>query len=170
MSPEPEKIRLGVSSCLLGHAVRYDGGHKLNAVVVDLLGPSVEWVPVCPEVELGLGIPRPPIQLTGSTRAPRLLVTTTGEDLTERMQRWAARRIDELRALGLHGYVLKSRSPSCGLDDVPVQGAERPGRGAFAAVLVEALPGLAIEDEVRLADPVVRARFLERARAAARAR
>ena len=146
--------------------MRYDGGHKRNAVVVDLLDPSVEWVPVCPEVELGLGVPRPPIRLIGD--GPRLVVETTGEDLSERMQRWARRRVAELRALDLHGYVLKSRSPSCGLDDVPVQGAERPGRGAFAAVLVEAFPRLAVEDEVRLADPVVRARFMERALAAAR--
>jgi len=86
------------------------------------------------------------------------------------MQRWARRRVAELRALDLHGYVLKSRPPSCGLDDVPVNGARHPSRGTFAAVLVEALPGLAIEDEARLADPAVRARFLARARAAARGR
>jgi len=169
MRREPEKIRLGVSSCLLGHAVRYDGGHKWSPVV-DLLGPLVEWIAVCPEVELGLGVPRPPIRLSGDAATPRLIVAATGEDLTERMRQWALERVAALRALGLHGYVLKSRSPSCGLHDADVEGVVGAAPGAFTAVLAQALPGLAIEDEVRLADPLVRAAFVERARAAARPR
>ena len=169
MSRQPEKIRLGVSSCLLGHAVRHDGGHKWSPVV-DLLDPFVEWIAVCPEVELGLGVPRPPIQLSGDPAAPRLVVAATGQDLTERMRQWALRRVAALRELGLHGYVLKSRSPSCGLHDAAVGGVVGATPGSFAAVLAEAVPELPIEDEVRLADPVVRAAFVERARAAARPR
>src|SRR5215467_515479 len=141
---EAQKIRLGVSACLLGDVVRYDGGHKRDAFLVDTLGPFVEWVPVCPEVELGLGVPRPAIRLVGSAVTPSLVVDTTGEDLTVRMQRFAGRRVAELGALGLHGYVLKRGSPSCGLLRVRVyrdNGRPEPvGRGLFAAVLTDALP------------------------------
>ena len=90
---EPQKIRLGVSACLLGQEVRYDGGHKRDTFLTDTLGPFVEWVPVCPEVEIDLGVPRPPIRLVGDAAAPRLVVEKTGEDLTTRMQRWASGRI-----------------------------------------------------------------------------
>src|SRR5262247_3741278 len=100
---EPQKIRLGVSACLLGHEVRYDGGHKRDAFLTDILGPFVEWVPVCPEMEIGLGVPRPPIRLVGDPAAPKLVVEKTGEDLTVRMRHWASGRLDELAALGLHG-------------------------------------------------------------------
>ncbi len=94
---EPEKIRLGVSACLLGDEVRYDGGHKRDAFLVDTLGAFVEWVPVCPEVEIGLGVPRPPIRLVGDdANAPRLVVERSGEDLTGRLQRWAAGRVEEI--------------------------------------------------------------------------
>jgi uncharacterized protein YbgA (DUF1722 family)/uncharacterized protein YbbK (DUF523 family) len=169
---EPERIRLGVSACLLGDAVRYDGGHKRDAFLTDTLGPFVEWVPVCPEVELGLGVPRPPIRLVGDAGAPRLVVEKTGEDLTARMQRWARRRVAELSALGLHGYVLKKASPSCGLLRVRVHDeAGRPGavgRGLFAAALTGALPGLPVEEEGRLADAGLRENFIERVFAAAR--
>jgi uncharacterized protein YbgA (DUF1722 family)/uncharacterized protein YbbK (DUF523 family) len=169
---EPEKIRLGVSACLLGEEVRYDGGHKRDAFLTDTLGPFVEWVPVCPEVELGLGIPRPPIRLVGDPGAPRLVVENTGEDLTGRMRQWARRRVTELAALGLHGYVLKKASPSCGLLRVRVYDeAGRPGavgRGLFAAALTEALPTLPVEEEGRLTDAGLRENFIERVFAAGR--
>jgi uncharacterized protein YbgA (DUF1722 family)/uncharacterized protein YbbK (DUF523 family) len=169
---EPEKIRLGVSACLLGESVRYDGGHKRDAFLTDTLGPFVTWVPVCPEVEIGLGVPRPPIRLTGRAEAPRLVVEKTGEDLTARMRRWAAGRVRELAALGLHGYVLKRASPSCGLFRVRVYDDDgRPGavgRGLYAAALSEALPLLPIEEEGRLADAGIREAFIERVFAAAR--
>jgi len=170
---EPDRIRLGVSACLLGDAVRYDGGHKRDAFLVDTLGPFVEWVPVCPEVEVGLGVPRPPIRLVGDDpSAPRLVVERGGEDLTVRMRRWAAGRIAELRGLALHGYVLKRASPSCGLIGVRVYGADgkpgRVGRGLYAAALVEALPLLPVEEEGRLNDSAIRESFIERVFAAAR--
>jgi len=169
---EPQKIRLGVSACLLGQSVRYDGGHKRDAFLVDTLGPFVEWVPVCPEMEIGLGVPRPPIRLVGDPRAPRLLVESTGEDLTARMQRWARARLGALQALGLHGYVLKRGSPSCGLFRVPVYGEDgvrgRAGQGRFAAALTDALPQLPVEEEGRLADAGIRESFIERVFATAR--
>ena len=141
---EPQKIRLGASACLLGEAVRYDGGHKRDAFLTVTLGPFVEWVPVCPEVETGLGVPRSPIRLVGDPRAPRLVVEKTGEDLTARMERWARGRIAALNALGLHGYVLKRGSPSCGLFRVRVYDGEgvphANGTGAYARALTERLP------------------------------
>jgi uncharacterized protein YbgA (DUF1722 family)/uncharacterized protein YbbK (DUF523 family) len=169
---EPEKIRLGVSACLLGEAVRYDGGHKRDAFLVDTLGPFVEWVPVCPEVEMGLGVPRPSIRLVGKAAHPRLVVETTGEDLTARMQRWASRRVAALRELGLHGYVLKRSSPSCGLLRVRVYADNgqpgQVGRGLFAAALTTAMPTLPVEEEGRLCDAGLRENFIERVFAAAR--
>ena len=169
---EPQKIRLGVSSCLLGEEVRYDGGHRRDAFLTDVLGPFVEWVPVCPEVEIGLGVPRPPIRLVGDPTAPRLQVEKTGEDLTSRMRRWASGRLGELAALGLHGYVLKRGSPSCGLVRVRVYGEDgspgRVGRGLFAAALTDALPLLPVEEEGRLTDAGIRESFIERVFAAAR--
>lgn len=172
--PEPahRNIRLGVSACLLGQEVRYDGGHKRDPFLTETLGPLVEWVPVCPEVEIGLTIPRDPIRLVGDARAPRLVMEKTGEDLTERMRRYARAKAAELAAFGLHGYVLKRASPSCGLTGVPVYGEDGAGsrddgRGLFAAALADRLPGLPIEEEGRLADPAIRASFIERVLAAA---
>jgi uncharacterized protein YbbK (DUF523 family) len=169
MKIEPEKPRVGISACLLGERVRWDGGHKLEASLVDTLGAIVEWVPLCPEVEIGLGVPRPPIRLAGSTRAPRLVVEATGQDLTKRMRRYAEDRLRALDRLGLDGYVLKSRSPTCGLRAVPVD-RDRTGRGLFAAALVGRLRRLPVEEECRLADPAVRHHFLERVLARARRR
>jgi uncharacterized protein YbgA (DUF1722 family)/uncharacterized protein YbbK (DUF523 family) len=170
---EPQPIRIGASSCLLGEPVRYDGGHKRDAFLTDVLGPYVEWVPVCPEVEIGLGVPRPAIRLVGDPAAPRLVAERSGEDLTACMRRFAERRARELAHLGLDGYVLKRASPSCGLFRVRVhpEGGGTPrmdGRGLYAAALVEALPLLPVEEEGRLADAGIRESFIERVFAAAR--
>jgi uncharacterized protein YbgA (DUF1722 family)/uncharacterized protein YbbK (DUF523 family) len=169
---EPEKIRLGVSACLLGERVRYDGGHKRDAFLVDTLGPLVEWVPVCPEIEIGLGVPRPALRLVGEGPAPRLLVEETGEDLTTRMRRFAEARVAALAELQLDGYVLKRASPSCGLVRVRVYGVDgapgRVGRGLFADTLVRRLPLLPVEEEGRLTDPAIRENFIERVFALAR--
>jgi uncharacterized protein YbgA (DUF1722 family)/uncharacterized protein YbbK (DUF523 family) len=167
-----DQIRLGVSSCLLGEAVRYDGGHKHDRFLTDVLGRYVEWVPVCPEVEIGLGIPRDTLRLVGSPAAPRLVQEKTGEDLTATMQRYAEDRVRALAALDLDGYVLKRASPSCGLFRVRVYRDNgipaADGRGLFAAALTTALPALPVEEEGRLADPVIRENFIERVFLAAR--
>jgi len=160
-------IRLGVSSCLLGEEVRYDGGHKRDAFLVDELGRWIEWVPVCPEVELGMGIPRPTVRLvdTGEEH-PRMLSPDTGADFTESMNRFARERVAALRESELDGYVLKKNSPSCGMARVKVWGFSGPKRkdgvGLFARALLEAWPWLPIEEEGRLTDPVLRENFVER--------
>jgi uncharacterized protein YbbK (DUF523 family) len=165
------KPRVGVSACLLGEAVRWDGAHKRDAFLVDVLGPSVDWITVCPEVELGLGVPRPPIRLEGDPSAPRLVVPATGMDLTARMSEFAAARLEELAHLDLDGYVLKAGSPSCGPASVPVHGStDALAAGVFAAALSKRFPDLAVADEAALADPLSRERFVARVRASARLR
>lgn len=154
---ETRTLRVGISACLLGERVRWDGGHKRDAFLTDVLGKHVEWVAVCPEVELGLGVPRPPIDLVDADGGTRLVVSTSGEDLTQRMHAYAAWRAKGLASLDLDGYVLKSKSPSCGQD-----------RGLFARALAEAMPQLPMEEESRLARASVREHFAERLLAAAR--
>jgi uncharacterized protein YbgA (DUF1722 family)/uncharacterized protein YbbK (DUF523 family) len=154
---ETRALRVGISSCLLGERVRYDGGHKRDTFLTDVLGKHVEWVAVCPEVELGLGVPRPSMDLVEVAGATRLIVGTTGADLTDAMRAYAAWRAKGLASLELDGYVLKSTSPSCGRE-----------RGLFAHALAEAMPDLPMEEESRLARASVRAHFVERLLAAAR--
>jgi uncharacterized protein YbgA (DUF1722 family)/uncharacterized protein YbbK (DUF523 family) len=159
-------IRLGVSSCLLGKAVRYDGGHKRDQFVTDLLGPFVEWVPVCPEIEVGMGTPRPALRLVRKGEDVRMVEINSGRDHTRAMQRYAARRTRALRGLALCGYVLKKDSPSCGMARVKVydeKGApKKDGHGLFASQLMGAFPNLPIEDEGRLNDAKLRENFIER--------
>ncbi len=161
-------VRVGVSACLLGERVRWDGDHKLDRWVAEVLGGSVELVPVCPEMEIGLGAPRPPIRLEdGGPGGARLVEPSSGRDLTRRMERFAAGRLRALARAGLDGFVLKAKSPSCGIGSVKVHrpGGGRPrraGRGVFAAALLRRLPSLPVEDEERLRDPRVREEFLAR--------
>lgn len=159
-------LRIGVSVCLIGREVRYDGGHKLDRSLADELGWCVEWIPVCPEVEIGLGVPRPPIRLerakaegAGGAGAT-VLVSETGDDLTAAMLEYAERRVGEL-AGEVDGFILKQGSPSCGLEGVR-RGAFALGRGAFANVLVERCPLLPVEDEGRLEDAGRRESFFVR--------
>ena len=161
------KPRVGVSSCLLGQAVRYDGGHKRAPALIDTLDALVEWIPVCPEIEIGLGVPRPPIDLQQSPDGRRLIIPSSGRDLTDAMIGYARAKVAELVSAGISGYVLKSKSPSCGLGSARVidEAAEvisRDGTGLFAAVLRETLPGLPVEEETALANPAVLQSFIER--------
>ncbi len=155
-------LRIGVSSCLLGQEVRWDGGHKLAPFLIEGLGRTVEWVPVCPEVEVGMGIPRPTLRLARRGGQLRLLESGSDRDHTRAMRAYAPGRIAQLTALELCGFVLKSGSPSCGLAGVEVHGGQ-DGRGLFADQLLRAAPELPVEEEGRLVDRVVRERFLERA-------
>lgn len=160
-------VRVGVSSCLLGQEVRYDGRHKHEPYLTGVLGDRVRFVPVCPELDIGLGVPREPIHLLAGPGDVRLVGVDSGEDHTAAMRVYGGRRVDELRRAGLDGYVLKSRSPSCGLDDVPVRDAVSGevvdhDRGRFAAVLVDRIPDLPVTGEDRLAVADERDRFLER--------
>jgi uncharacterized protein YbgA (DUF1722 family)/uncharacterized protein YbbK (DUF523 family) len=151
---------------LLGEHVRFDGGHKRDAFLVETFGRYVEWVPVCPEVEAGLGVPRESMHLQRiGGHGVRLITTKTGIDHTAAMRGYAARRIDALRAQDLCGYVLKKNSPSCGMERVKIYGSSGPvasGRGMFAEALLEAFPYLPIEEEGRLCDPRLRDNFVER--------
>jgi len=160
-------IRIGVSSCLLGENVRFDGGHKHDRFLTGVLGPFVEFVPVCPEVELGLGTPRETLRLERRDGEVRLVTPKSGVDQTEAMRRWAERRARELEGLDLCGYVLKKDSPSCGMERVKVYGSRggapsRDGIGLFAEALMRRLPDLPVEEEGRLSDPRLRENFIER--------
>jgi uncharacterized protein YbgA (DUF1722 family)/uncharacterized protein YbbK (DUF523 family) len=159
-------LRLGVSSCLLGEHVRYDGGHKRDPFLVGTLGRFVEWVPVCPEVEMGLAVPRQAMRLVGDPDEPRLVTSKTGQDYTEAMQAWAQRRVEELAGLDLHGYVCKKDSPSSGLYRVRVYGKQgmpsRTGTGMFPRALMARLPLLPLEEEGRLEDVRLRENFIDR--------
>ncbi|MCK9420305.1 MAG: DUF523 and DUF1722 domain-containing protein [Nitrospirae bacterium] len=161
-----EKIKLGISSCLLGNPVRYDGGHKLDHFLSDTLGQYVEWVPVCPEVECGLPIPREAMHLVGDPEKPRLITILTNVDHSARMKIWAKKKVAELEKTGLCGFVFKSRSPSSGMRGVKIYTeAGIPnaiGSGLFAKAFMEKFPLLPVEDEGRLHDPGIRENFIER--------
>lgn len=164
--PGSAPIRVGISSCLLGEEVRWDGGHKHDRFLTGTFGRFVEWVPVCPEVEVGMGTPREPIRLVRDGEDVRLVGSRSGEDHTTSMRRWAERRVRGLAKLDLCGYVLKRDSPSCGMERVRVFSEKgmptRDGRGVFAQSLLERLPMLPVEEEGRLNDPPLRENFIER--------
>lgn len=162
----PSLIRVGISACLLGRKVRYDGGHKHSRYITDLLGDHFRFVPVCPELEVGMGVPRDTLHLQGEPEAPRMLVTKTGEDWTDRMNRWSAGKLRKMEKLDLCGFLLKKDSPSCGMERVKVKTDKgmpvRKGQGLFAAALMKAHPHLPMEEEGRLNDSVLRENFIER--------
>lgn len=159
-------ILVGVSACLLGQRVRWDGGHKSDSFLTGMLGRYVEWVSVCPEVEVGLPVPRDTLRLVRRGQEVRLVMPRSGDDHTEAMRAYAARKARALAARDLCGFVLKKDSPSCGLARVRVYGESgvpsRDGRGLFAEELVRQLPHLPIEEEGRLVDRRLRENFVER--------
>lgn len=159
-------IRIGVSMCLLGEKVRHDGGHKRDDYLTDTLAGFFEWVPVCPEVELGMGTPREAIRLVQRNGEVRLLGRQSGADHTEAMRSFARRRVEQLASQNLSGYVLKKDSPSCGLERVRLHQEDgrvtRSGRGLFAVTLADRLGNLPIEEEGRLRDPRLRENWIER--------
>ena len=159
-------IRIGISRCLLGDEVRFDGGHKLDSFLADTLSRYVEWVPVCPEIEVGLGTPREAMRLVGDVGSTRLVTITTGVDHTQAMEHFSRRRVRELETLDLSGYVFKKDSPSCGLERVRIYNQHgmptRTGTGLFARAFTEHFPLLPVEEEGRLNDPILRENFIER--------
>jgi uncharacterized protein YbgA (DUF1722 family)/uncharacterized protein YbbK (DUF523 family) len=156
-------LRIGVSACLAGAAVRFDGGHRRDRFVLEDLGGFAELVQACPEVGIGPGTPRETLRLERGEAGTRVVAPRSGADHTEALRRWSEARIEALRALRLSGYVLKKGSPSCGMERVRVYGAAaRDGVGVFASVLREGLPLLPIEEEGRLNDPGLRDHFLVR--------
>src|SRR5688500_9175647 len=158
-----ELIRIGISACLTGQHVRYNGAHKKDETVLDALRARFELVPVCPEVEMGLGVPREPMDLFRTPAGVRLITVNSRIDHTDGMHAFATRRLDELAKEDLSGFVLKSQSPSCGLH----VGAH-DDQGLFAAALVARFPQLPVTEEAALANPDGLRRFVERAEAYSR--
>ncbi len=162
----PDKIPIGISTCLLGENVRYNGGNALDRFLRDTLGRYVHYVPVCPEVECGMGVPRETLRLTGNPQKPRLMTTKTNIDHTQRMEAWAYRRVAALQAEDICGFIFKSDSPSSGMERVKVyddKGMPRKiGVGIFARIFMEYFPLTPVEEDGRLHDPLLRENFIER--------
>jgi uncharacterized protein YbgA (DUF1722 family)/uncharacterized protein YbbK (DUF523 family) len=161
-----EKIKIGISTCLLGENVRYDGGHKHDHYLTETLGKYVEWVPVCPEVEYGLPVPREAMHLAGDPEAPRLVTIRTGIDHTEGMLKWAAKKLKDIERDDLCGFIFKSKSPSSGYKGVKVYSSSgmsrKAGTGIFAGAFIKHFPVIPVEDDGRLHDPQLRENFVER--------
>jgi len=161
-----ERIKLGISSCLLGENVRYDGGHRLDPFLAHTLGQYVEYVPVCPEAECGFGVPREPMHLEGDPDSPRLVTVRTKQDMTDRLVKWAQKRVAQLEKEDFCGFIFKSASPSSGMERVRVYNERgvpvKKGVGIFARIFIEHFPLLPVEDEGRLHDPKLRDNFIER--------
>lgn len=155
-----------MSSCLLGQEVRYDGGHKRDRFIVDTLGQYFEFVPICPEMALGLGVPRQPIRLQGSKKSIRVVgVDDPSIEVTQKLSDYAMKILDTHKDLS--AYIFKSKSPSCGIERVkiynPKTGIPNPdGTGQYAKMFIDHWPELPVEEEGRLNDPILRENFLER--------
>jgi uncharacterized protein YbgA (DUF1722 family)/uncharacterized protein YbbK (DUF523 family) len=171
LQSDHDEVRIGVSACLLGDKVRYDGGHKKNDFLTGMLGNFVTWVPICPEVEVGLGVPRPALRLIEKDGEVRLVEKPPGRgeygaDHTVAMREWARRKLRLIARMNLSGYIFKKDSPSCGMEHVRLYGKDRMprriGRGLFADALITAYPNLPVEEEGRLTDPHLRENFIER--------
>jgi uncharacterized protein YbbK (DUF523 family) len=160
------KIRIGISTCLLGENVRYNGGHSLDRFLRDTLGKYVEYMPVCPEVECGFGIPRETFRLIGDPKQPRLVTSHTGVDHTDRMEVLARKRVVGLENDDLCGFIFKSDSPSSGMERVKVYNdkgvPQKIGVGVFARVFMEHFPLIPVEEDGRLHDPILRENFIDR--------
>jgi len=160
-----EKIKIGIASCLLGNPVRWNGGHKRDRFIVNTLGQHIDFVPVCPESECGLGIPRETMHLAGDPAAPRLVTTKTGVDKTAQMQRWAKKRLKELDGEALCGYIFKTKLPSNGMRKLKVFATREQifynGVGIYARMVMDRYPNLPVIDDGMLHDPGLRANFIE---------
>lgn len=161
-----EKIRIGISSCLLGEHVRYDGGHKHDRYITDTLGKYFLWTPVCPEVEYGLPVPREAMHLTGNPQNPRLVTVRTGTDHTDGMHKWSEAKLKQLEKEDLCGFIFKSRSPSSGIGGVTIYSETgtpgRKGAGIFGGAFVRKFPLIPAIDDGRLHDPGLRENFIEK--------
>ncbi|MBI4843463.1 MAG: DUF523 domain-containing protein [Nitrospirae bacterium] len=161
-----KRIKLGISSCLLGENVRYDGGHKRDNYLADMLGRLLEWVPVCPETECGLPVPREAMRLVERDGSTRLITIESGIDHTDGMLIWIEKKLKKLEKDNLCGFVFKSRSPSCGVTDAEISSPygifTKYGDGIFSGKFMNRLPAIPVEDEERLHEPTVRENFIER--------
>jgi len=160
-----QKIKIGISTCLLGEKVRYDGGHKLDRYITDTLGNYFEWLPVCPEVEYGLPVPRESMHLIGDPASPRLVTVRTGIDHTEGMKKWAEDKLRQLEKEDLCGFIFKSRSPSSGIGGIKVYTLSgmpsNKGTGIFGGAFMRYFPLIPVIDDGRLHNPNLRENFIE---------
>ena len=160
-----KKLKLGVSSCLLGESVRYNAEHKRDSNVIDLLGQQFEAVPVCPEVELGMGVPREPVRLVANdASSERMVGSESGKDWTQAMVDFNSIKLEALRQQNMSGFIFKSRSPSCGPGNVPLHHEQEKSStvGLFAHALMQYFPSLPVIDEEALQDEIVRQDFVAR--------
>ncbi|WP_028313463.1 YbgA family protein [Desulfatibacillum aliphaticivorans] len=161
-----EKIKMGIARCLMGEKVRYDGGHKHDRYITQTLGNYFDFVPVCPEMECGMPVPRESMRLEGDPAAPRLMTHKTRRDLTPMMQEWGVEKLKELEKEDLCGYIFKTRSPSSGMERIAVYGEDKTvrknGVGIWARMFKDHFPLLPVEDEGRLHDPGLRENFITR--------
>ena len=161
-----QEIKIGVSSCLLGKEVRYNGGHSLDRYIAGTLSDYFSFVDVCPEVEAGFGIPRETLRLVGDPDAPRLVTTKTKKDFTNKMMNWAKQRVLELEKEDLCGFIFKKGSPSSGMERVRVYTEKgmpsNRGSGMFARMFMRHFPLVPVEEDGRLNDSVLRENFIER--------
>ena len=162
-------IKIGISGCLIGEKVRYDGGHKRNSMIVESLAAVATLIPICPEVELGMGVPRPPLALVKDMSGDVRMITRDGgsQDFTSRMEQFAVQICNE-RLSGISGYIFKARSPSCAVGDIPVHNLRgdvvlENSFGLYARSIHQMMPNLPITDEKRLATPADVDHFVERA-------
>ena len=160
-----EKLRVGISSCILGNPVRWNAGHKLDKYLKNTLGEFVEYVPVCPEVEVGLGVPRESMRLVGDPEKPRLITFKSKTDHTDKMVRWARKRVKALEKENLCGFIFKSDSPSSGMVRVKVYNDKgmphKVGVGIFAREFMNHFPWIPVEDDGRLNNPQIRENFIQ---------
>lgn len=169
MPSSQDVIRIGISACIVGQEVRFNGGHKLDRFIRDTLGAYVEFVPVCPEVDIGLGVPRETLRLVRAPEGPpRLIAPKSDTEHTEEMLRYASEKVAELASQDLCGFIVQKGSPSCGMERVRIYPTKeggaptRDGRGLFTRVLMDTLPLLPVEEDGRLNDPLLRENFIER--------
>jgi len=166
------KMKIGISSCLLGNKVRYDGGHKFDDDLIPVYERFVQWVSICPEVESGLTVPREAMRLQGDSAHPRLVTITNEIDYTDKVLQWASLKVRLLEQEDLSGFVFKSRSPSCGVSDTDIYDTttllKTKGAGIFAKIVMHQYPLLPVEDEQRLKMMQIREHFIERVFAYAR--
>jgi len=166
MKHHNDKIKVGISSCLLGNRVRWNAKHKHDYFFTEILSQYFDYIPVCPEVECGLGVPRETLKLKGNWRNPLLMTTNTKIDLTDLVKKWAAKKIKQLDSKNLCGFIFKSGSPSCGMQKIKVYPdcnivPVKKGVGIFAKAFMEHFSNIPVKENEQLHNPNVCENFIE---------
>lgn len=165
MSSYDKRLRIGISACLLGKKVRYDGSHKLNKSLKRWGQKRIRFIPVCPEVECGLSVPREPMVLRGNPENPRLVTINSGIDYTAKLKKWIKEKLKVLKKENISGFIFKSRSPTCGLKSVKMKGYRKKINGIFAMAIIKVFPEIPVAEDEKLIDSGSRRRFLKKVKA-----